>query len=141
MLFLFFLLLLFDSFIIVATGPPSSPAGPLTATDIDGTELTLSWQPPTHDGGSPLTGYFLEKREGNKAFWGKVARLPPDETKYRVTDLTEGTNYSFRVSAENKDGSSKPLEMGEPVTPKSALSKLHTHTHTNTHTRTYTGIE
>lgn len=96
----------------------------MAVSDIDGTEMTLSWQPPMHDGGSPLTGYFLEKREGRKAFWAKVARLPPDETKYRVTDLTEGTDYAFRVTAENKDGSSKPLEMSEQVTPKSLLSKL-----------------
>ncbi|MEW8547459.1 MAG: fibronectin type III domain-containing protein [Candidatus Thiodiazotropha sp.] len=84
------------------SGPPSVPVGPLTVSDIDGTEMTLSWQPPVHDGGSPLTGYFLEKREGRKAFWAKVARLPPDETKYRVKDLTEGTDYAFRVTAENK---------------------------------------
>ena len=105
------------------TGPPSTPVGPLSATDIDGTELTLSWQPPEHDGGSPLTGYFIEKREGRKAFWAKVATIGPEETKYRVKDLTVDTDYAFRVTAENKNGSSKPLEMGEQVTVKKPITE------------------
>lgn len=108
---------------ILLLGPPSTPVGPLTASDIDGTELTLSWQPPEHDGGAPLTGYFIEKREGFKQFWGKVARIPADKETYHVTDLTENTNYLFRVSAENKEGSSKPLEMKDSVTIKSSFSK------------------
>jgi len=105
------------------SGPPSTPVGPLTASDIDGTELTLSWQPPEHDGGSPLTGYFIEKREGTKQFWGKVARIPADTETYRVPDLVEGTDYLFRVSAENKEGTSKPLEMTDTVKPKSTSTK------------------
>ena len=97
--------------------------GPLTAKDINGTELTLSWQQPEHDGGSPLTGYFIEKREGRKQFWAKVARIGPEETKYRVQDLTEETDYLFRVSAENNEGTSKPLEMENTVTVKSLHSE------------------
>lgn len=103
-------------------GPPSTPIGPLTASDVDATELTLSWKPPEHDGGSPLTGYFIEKREGFKQFWGKVAKIPADKETYHVTDLVENTNYLFRVSAENKEGTSKPLEMKDSVTPRSAYS-------------------
>ena len=108
---------------MVVSGPPSAPVGPLTASDVDGTELTLSWQPPEHDGGSPLTGYFIEKREGRKAFWGKVATITPDETNFRVKDLTVDTDYAFRVTAENKNGSSKPLEMGEQITVKKPVTE------------------
>lgn len=108
---------------IFFTGPPSAPVGPLTACNIEGTELTLSWQPPEHDGGTPLTGYFIEKREVSKQFWGKVANTSADNETFRVTDLTEGTSYLFRVSAENKEGTSKPLEMSEPVTPTSTGGK------------------
>jgi len=36
-----------------------------------------------------------------------------------VEDLTPGTSYLFRVSAENTEGTSKPLEMTESVTPRS----------------------
>ena len=104
---------------IFSSGPPSAPVGPIIASDINGTELKLSWQPPEHSGGSPLTGYFIEKREVSKQFWGKVGNVTGDNTTFQVEDLTPGTSYLFRVSAENTEGTSKPLEMTESVTPRS----------------------
>ncbi|KAK7507540.1 hypothetical protein BaRGS_00001475, partial [Batillaria attramentaria] len=104
-------------------GPPSKPVGPLKAKDIEQTSVTLEWQPPTDDGGSPLTGYILEKRDTSRPTWARVEKLSPNKTSYKVLNLLEGAEYHFRVSAENKHGTSEPLETEKTVTPKSPYDK------------------
>ena len=44
-------------------GVPSQPGIP-QVTDITGTSCKLSWQAPSSDGGSPITGYVVERRSG-----------------------------------------------------------------------------
>lgn len=91
----------------------------MKAKDIDKTSVTLEWQPPTDDGGSPLTGYILEKREASRPTWTRIERLNPNKTAFKVQNLLEGSEYSFRVSAENKHGTSAPLETEATIKIKS----------------------
>ena len=83
----------------------------------------MSWQPPSHDGGSPIKGYLIEKREGRKP-WTKVDSIGP-ETNYTVKGLTEGVDHLFRVSAINKLGNSEALEAKDSVKPKSLYGKFY----------------
>lgn len=91
---------------------------------MDKTSVTLSWKPPTEDGGSPLTGYILERRESTRTTWTKLDRIGPDTLSYKALNLIEGNEYFFRVSAENKHGVSSPLETDSAVKPKSPYGKL-----------------
>lgn len=91
-------------------------------SDIDKTSAMLSWKPPTYDGGSPLTGYLVEKREGRKP-WARVDKISPDLTEYRVKSLTEGADYSFRVTPINKLGNGEALETEATIKPKSLFGK------------------
>ena len=56
------------------------------------------------DGGSPVTGYQLERRPANSSRWLKINAGPIKDTTYHCVDLVEGTVYEFRVAAENRVG-------------------------------------
>ncbi|GFS00827.1 titin [Elysia marginata] len=102
---------------------PGTPQGPLQMKDVEKTSVTLAWKAPASDGGSPLTGYIVEKKEVSRPTWTRVEKISPDETKFIVKNLLEGSDYHFRVSAENKHGASAPLVTDSSVKPKSKFDK------------------
>ncbi|RUS90387.1 hypothetical protein EGW08_001882, partial [Elysia chlorotica] len=104
-------------------GKPEAPQGPLQVRDVEKTSVTLSWKAPTSDGGSPLTGYVIEKKEVTRPTWTRVEKISPEQTKFIVENLLEGSDYQFRVTAENKHGSSSPLVTDAYVKPKSKFDK------------------
>ena len=104
--------------------PPSQPIGPLEFSDITHDSVSLSWQPPEDDGGCPITGYLVEYHDARRTTWMKAASVKADATSFRMSDLVEGNDYYFRVSAINAEGSSKPLESKETVTPQRIMGNL-----------------
>ncbi|KAF2885739.1 hypothetical protein ILUMI_20443 [Ignelater luminosus] len=95
---------------------PDKPGAP-QATDWDKDHVDLEWTPPKKDGGSPITGYIIEKRPKH-GIWEKAAEVPGNTTKGTVPNLTEGEEYEFRVIAVNKGGQSEPSEASLPVIAK-----------------------
>jgi len=54
--------------------PPGKPGEPeCTATTED--SVTLAWDPPTKDGGKPIKGYILEKKEKGAKKWTRYIGL------------------------------------------------------------------
>ena len=100
------------------------PEGPLEVKNIQKESMSLSWQPPKSDGGSPVTGYTIEKREANRNMWTPVAKVGPDVTSCLAEKLTENKEYIYRVTAENKVGPSKPLESENKYKAKSPYGKI-----------------
>lgn len=80
------------------------------------------WEAPDHDGGSPITGYQVEKREVSRKTWVKVMAGLQDQ-EYTITDVVEGKEYLFRVIACNKCGPGEPAYIDEPVNVSSPASK------------------
>lgn len=93
---------------------PDAPGTP-DATHITGDSITLCWTRPRSDGGNEIKYYILERREKKSLRWVKVSsKRPITELRHRVTKLTEGNEYEFRVMAEN----------GAGVGPASSTSRL-----------------
>lgn len=70
---------------------------------------------PESDGGSEITGYSLEYQKQGGADWTKVA-LKPDILTGTITDGIEaGSDYLFRVNAENAVGSSDYFTVSDPL--------------------------
>lgn len=87
--------------------------------------ITLQWEMPRHDGGSPLTEYLLEMREkrGKNTEWTQVQILPVITTSFRVTKLNEDSSYYFRIKAANTIGYSEPKSIDKAVKPQKQNGK------------------
>lgn len=93
-------------------------------TEVYKDHISLSWEEPESDGGSPITGYVIEKRDASKTTWITAGNVDKDTMSFQVTKLFEGSSYLFRVSAENKIGIGEPAALSEPVTAKLGFGKL-----------------
>lgn len=83
--------------------PPGAPGSPQASeTSVD--SITLTWQKPRDDGGSPITGYVLEKRNKGKERWIAACQTTISDQTFRVTGLKENHEYEFRVAAVNAAG-------------------------------------
>lgn len=83
----------------------------------------VSWEEPKDHGGSPITGYLVEKRVANKRTWTPLGSAVPELSRC-VTGLTPNTSYFFRVMAQNNSGCSEPVELEMPLVIPSRTSKL-----------------
>jgi hypothetical protein len=60
-------------------------------------QVTISWSPPSDDGGSPIDYYIVYKDGENVAL--------TTDTSVTITGLTNGQTYLFTVVAHNSGGS------------------------------------
>ena len=102
-------------------GPPSVPVGPIKVLQVTRDSATIQWQPSASDGGTPITNYLAEQREGSRRMYYHIGKTDADKTQIRITGLREDTEYHFRVVAENKVGTSPALETDQPVIPRRKL--------------------
>lgn len=56
---------------VVILDVPSNPLN-LTTTDLRKDSVVLRWDTPECNGGSPITGYVIEKKESTKKSWVAV---------------------------------------------------------------------
>lgn len=107
------------NFDLDVTGPPGAPQGPLEAGDVTENSVSLSWRPPSDDGGDKVTHYVVERRDTSQGedAWIEVSANCKD-TNFTVTGLTKDQKYEFRVMAVNDNGQSKPLVSDMPVAAK-----------------------
>lgn len=97
---------------------PGVPSEPKNAriTKVNKDCIFVAWDRPDSDGGSPITGYLIERKERNSLLWVKANDTPVRSTEYPCVGLIEGLEYSFRIYALNKAGSSPPSKPTEYVT-------------------------
>ncbi|MBN1391073.1 MAG: fibronectin type III domain-containing protein [Candidatus Thermoplasmatota archaeon] len=85
-------------------GPPSEPT--IISYITSSREVNISWTPPDHDGGLPITGYRIGIRHEGEADWETVDVTGTDHSFH---SLSQGIIYELRVSAFNT------LSVGEPT--------------------------
>ena len=110
--------------VMLLSDKPSAPRGPLEVSDVTRSSVTLSWLAPASDGGAAVVAYVVERREHLSPTWTRVARVKPQTTIYTVNNLTERTDYQFRVYAENVEGAGPPLTLDVPISPRRSASQF-----------------
>lgn len=105
-----------NSFVCI-TDKPSAPRN-LRSIEVDATFITIAWDVPAVDGGSPITGYVIEKKDSKRGDYSFVAHVDSTTLQLKITRLFEGVDYVFRVFAENPAGLSSPCETDKPIRAK-----------------------
>ena len=84
------------------TTAPTTP-GDLKVEYVDN-GVKVSWSPPDENGGSPITGYFVERVDSK----GSVREFVFDNNTTSFTDdeVVGGMTYTYRVYADNEKGRS-----------------------------------
>ena len=80
----------------------------MSVDDITVSSCVISWYAPENDGGSPLTGFYVERFTGSR--WSKINKKPTKKLHLAVDDLMEKSDYEFRVCGENEAGIGEPSE-------------------------------
>lgn len=94
---------------ILVLDRPGPPVGPVEISDVGETSLCLKWLPPVYDGGSPVTNYVVVRRETSTPAWVEVSSTVA-RNAIKVTKLTKGEEYQFRIKAENRLGISDHID-------------------------------
>ena len=90
----------------------TAPDAPMAPTATAGnTEAVVSWMAPANDGGLAITAYAVTASPGGRTATTTGATSPT------VAGLTNGTSYTFTVSATNAAGASAPSTASAAVTP------------------------
>lgn len=93
---------------VLAAAPPQAPSA-VTGSPGD-REVSVSWVAPGDDGGSPVLEYVATAVPGG-------ATCSTSGTTCTVPGLTNGTPYTFTVTARNAIGVSSPSAPSSPVVP------------------------
>jgi hypothetical protein len=97
--------------VIPSTGTATVPGAPAIGTATAGNaQATVSFSPPASNGGSPITGYTVTSNPGGITGQGTASPIT-------VTGLTNGTAYTFTVTASNSVGTGPPSGPSNQVTP------------------------
>jgi hypothetical protein len=109
----------------IGTGPPSAPSNAVTPVGVPGapTNVTavagnasakVSFTAPASDNGSPVKSYTVISSPGGAHVSGAASPIT-------VAGLTDGTKYTFTVTANNEVGPGPPSKPSNAVTPSANI--------------------
>ncbi|KAL6473660.1 hypothetical protein MHYP_G00172210 [Metynnis hypsauchen] len=101
---------------------PDAPEAPLVPT-VGGDWCSMTWDPPYYDGGSPILGYFIERKKKQSSRWMRLNFDLCKENTFEPKKMIEGVPYEVRIFAVNAIGVSKPSEPSKPFVPLAVTSE------------------
>jgi len=104
------------------TDKPTRPEN-VKVKEVSKDYVIVSWESPESDGGSPITGFVIERRDVTKSSWINAGRVDAETFYQQVTKLTEGNEYEIRVAAENDVGQSDWAAIDKPVKARLAFGE------------------
>uniref|UniRef100_A0AAR2JDR3 Myomesin 1a (skelemin) n=1 Tax=Pygocentrus nattereri TaxID=42514 RepID=A0AAR2JDR3_PYGNA len=90
------------------------PARGLHVLEVRKDSMVLLWEPPTFNGRSPVTGYYVDIKE-EKGRWRSIQERSTKNTYLKICGLKEGVSYQLRVHAKNIVGVGGPSQTLGPV--------------------------
>ena len=95
-----------EATVAVAATVPSAPQSLTVTSGSQIQELDVSWQAPSANGGSDVTGYKVQWKESADRWDTEtdVSETTVTGTTYTITSLTGGVEYAVRVIATNVAG-------------------------------------
>ncbi|XP_074127481.1 myosin-binding protein C, slow-type isoform X4 [Sminthopsis crassicaudata] len=100
---------------------PDPPLAP-NVSDVGDDWCIMNWEPPTNDGGSPILGYFIERKKKQSSRWMRLNFDLIKETTFEPKKMIEGVAYEVRIFAVNAIGISKPSMPSKPFVPLAVTS-------------------
>ncbi|KAM5250080.1 myosin-binding protein C, slow-type isoform 23-T23 [Hipposideros larvatus] len=100
---------------------PDPPVAP-NVTDVGDDWCIMNWEPPVYDGGSPILGYFIERKKKQSSRWMRLNFDLCKETTFEPKKMIEGVAYEVRIFAVNAIGISKPSMPSKPFVPLAVTS-------------------
>ena len=102
------------------SAPFSTNDSSLNPTAVSSTEIDLTWS-DIYDGGSPITGYEIDRSVGGGPGGGSDPFVPiaypaAGDTSYSDTGLAPGTQYNYQIIAINAVGPGTPLVYNDVAT-------------------------
>jgi Domain of unknown function (DUF4082)/Bacterial Ig domain/Fibronectin type III domain/Lysyl oxidase len=99
---------------------PTAPTAPSAPTEVQATagngSATVTWTAPAN-GGSPITSYTVTPYNGSTAQPATTVTGSPPATSTTINGLTNGTSYTFTVTATNTIGAGPSSSPSNAVTP------------------------
>ena len=101
-----------DPLLVVAPTTPGAPTG-VQASSGRNQSSVVSWTVPVSDGGDPITSYRVTASQGG----GTCTVNGATASACTMSNLQNGTNYTFTVQARNQVGFSDASSASNSVTP------------------------
>ena len=114
---------------VVGAGPASVQSNPVTPATVPGVpfgvtatagvgSVTVAWTAPASNGGSAISSYTITPFIGSTAQSTTTVSGSPPATSATLSGLTNGTTYTFTVSATNSVGAGSSSGASNLVTPE-----------------------
>ncbi|XP_068735922.1 uncharacterized protein [Montipora capricornis] len=108
---------------IFVVGKPQPPEN-VRAADVQKWYFVLTWQQPKYGVYYQIDNFTIEQKKGTAASFNVLETLPCEKTRINVKDLEPATEYTMRLSSNNKYGRSSAILLKQTTLPDKFLLKL-----------------